>query len=254
MKYKSLERMVKGSIWEVTNWPNNLVTKFLNPLLYLLVFGIAMGAMLKSDSVDKSYLFFLFPGLLCIEASNSLSRAIFMSSNHLKWGMIGLLTFTGCTLFEYLVSMVISAAILFYTQSIILGLVIYILGVAPIISILKALFVASFGLLFWVPVGVIIGVAVKGYMQRDFISSIVVLPLMLTSPAFYNFENAPIILKYISYLNPITYHIAWVRSAFNDIKQDVNILFIAIFVVMIVVVVIAARQKLGKLDLVSNER
>jgi|GEM_PF-5341099 len=246
-------RIVRSGIEEITNWPNNFISKLLNPVLYLLFLGIAMNSMINKTSNNISYIVFLFPGLLCIEASNSFSRTIFMSSNHLKWGVISLFVLTGSSIIDYIAAMITTALVLFLTQATILGLIMLAFGFAPITSILRAVFTSALGLLFWVPAGLIIGITIKGYMKRDLITTIVVLPLMLSSTAFYDLHNAPVVLRFISYLNPITCHVDLVRSSFSS-NQALNRNALIIFIILIIFTFISALLLLKRTDLVSGER
>lgn len=255
--FRRIIALTKNHLYEIFNWPHSLVGRFLNPLLYLLFLGFGIGGMFGNvDYLGLSipYVMFLFPGLIGIESTSSFSRSIFSSSSHVKWGIFNLFILSGCSTFEYLISMlIINILIIIIQTGLISLLVIFIGGVNILLKIPGLMLLSCLGIFIWVPIGIIIGIKIDNYMKRDLVANLATLPLMLSSSAFYNILEAPVVIKVLGYLNPLTYHVNLIRDYSLSKGSIISFNLLMIFVLSFILFVLAFIF-LKNVKLVSGER
>jgi ABC-2 type transport system permease protein len=191
-----------------------------DPMLYLVLFAVGMTAAARPihfRGVEMSYMEFFIPGLLSIQGLRFFSRAIFDSSNDLKWGMYRLAVLMGCRPADYVVSRLVSGTLVYSLQAGLLLATGTFFVEKPLVALARApgmLAIGCLGLILWLCLGMILGVRVRSYARRDLLSSVVILPAMFGSSAFFTIEGAPLYLRALATINPLTYHADALRLAF----------------------------------------
>lgn len=203
----------------ITNWPHLGYNIFVDPMLYLVLFAVGMAAAarpIRFRGVEMSYIEFFIPGLLSIQGLRFFSRVMFDSSNDLKWGMYRLAVLTGCTPVDYVVSRLVSGTLVYSLQAcLLLATGTLFVGKPLVLARLPGMLaIGCLGLVLWLCLGMILGVRIRSYARRDFLSSVVMLPAMFGSSAFFTIEGAPLYLRVLATINPLTYHADALRLAF----------------------------------------
>ncbi|GAJ14856.1 unnamed protein product, partial [marine sediment metagenome] len=132
-------------------------------------------------------------------------------------------------------------------------LVIFIGGVNILLKIPGLMLLSCLGIFIWVPIGIIIGIKIDNYMKRDLVANLATLPLMLSSSAFYNILEAPVVIKVLGYLNPLTYHVNLIRDYSLSKGSIISFNLLMIFVLSFILFVLAFIF-LKNVKLVSGER
>lgn len=66
------------------------------------------------------------------------------------------------------------------------------------------------------------GALIQSYSQRDLILSLVNLPIILTAPIFFSLESAPMFLKVMATVNPLTYQANLLRDLVQGAPWQLN--------------------------------
>ncbi|MBT9140815.1 MAG: hypothetical protein DDT30_01398 [Dehalococcoidia bacterium] len=204
----------------ITNWPHLSYNIFVDPMLYLVLFAVGIAATAKPihfRGVEMSYIEFFIPGLLSIQGLRFFSRVIFDSSNDLKWGMYRLAVLMGCTPADYMLSRLVSGALVYSLQGCLLVATGTLFAGEPIVVLARLpgmVAIGCLGLVLWLCLGMVLGVRIRSYARRDFLSTVVTLPVMFGSSAFFPTEGAPLYLRVLATVNPLTYHADALRLAF----------------------------------------
>ncbi|WP_210324897.1 ABC transporter permease [Microvirga alba] len=236
-----------AEIQKLRHDPSELLTRALQPAIWLLLFGQVM-AQVRGIAGDGRYLDFLAPGIL---AQSVLFAAIF-------YGIAAIWERDLGVLHRYMVSPAprsalvlgkaassavrgLAQAIIVYGLAVILGIDVTfapanIAGVAIFIAIGSALF-STFSL--------IIACIVKTRERFMGIGQVLTMPIFFASNAIYPIDLMPGWLKAISYANPLTYEVDGLRALMltNGASQyglsfDLTILV----AVTVLLVAVAARM------------
>jgi ABC-2 type transport system permease protein len=214
-----LARDVRGaaSIWrrELTRFFRErarAVTSFVQPLLYLLVFGTGLGAAVRADAVAGDYRVFLLPGVIVM---TSLFTSMFAAVSIVWDREFGFLK-------EILVAPIGRASVIAgksvggATTSTMQGLAILLF--APVVG----LSVAPLRILAVVPMLVVfslcvnlLGIALASRVQtmQGFmvVMNFITLPLFFLSGAVFPLTTVPTWLRSLAYLDPATYAVDAIR-------------------------------------------
>jgi ABC-2 type transport system permease protein len=196
-----------------TLW-QSLATPVLTTVLYLLVFGAAIGA--RMGEIDGvAYAAFIVPGLIMLTVfTESLNNAAFGIHMPRFTGTIYEVLSAPVSAFETVLAYVGAAA----SKSVILGLVI--LATAslfapvtiahPLWMLLYLMLVATaFSL-----AGFIIGIWAKGFEELQFFPMLVVTPLTFLGGVFYSIDMLPEPWRTLTLFNPIVYLVSGFRWTF----------------------------------------
>lgn len=210
-----------------------VLTPMINSSLYLLIFGVSLGASIKIES-GVSYLAFLIPGLVmmsCLNNSfqNSSSsvvgskfggdledfKAAPLSPQQLIWAYsIGAL-FRGLIV-GFLTFMV--GQVFFYVSE---G---HFLSISNIFVLMAFLVIGSFS---FAQLGISVAFWARTFDQLSAVSGFVLLPLIYLGGVFYSIENLHPFWQGVSRANPLLYLINGVREGILGTSDvDVNFAFL----------------------------
>ena len=196
--------------------PDETVGMLLQPILWVLLFGVGMGSLLGATTPggENSYVTFMLPGIITLTA---LGGAIGGGTEWLNERLQGIVK-------EYLaapiprLSILMGNALSAMTKSLLQAIVIMIVGVLigaelsdnPLGWLGGLILVASYGLGFS---GIAIAVASKtdspgGYHMLIFMLN---LPLLFLSNALYPLETMPTWMRIGALINPTTYVVTGLR-------------------------------------------
>lgn len=203
-------------------WMQTLVAPVISSLLFIVVFGVALGDQI-ADVGGVPYKQFIVPGLVVqavlTAAFSNNSSTLFQArsdrflndvlSSPLRWWEVNIGLAIGGMLRGLLTGILVVVAAMLLT-----GVTIE----RPLILVVAtALVLVAFAQL-----GVIVGVYAKSWDFMAFVTSLVILPLSFLGGIFYSVDRLPEAWQAVSHVNPIFYLVQAFRHAFVG-HSDVSI-------------------------------
>jgi ABC-2 type transport system permease protein len=189
------------------------VSSFVQPALWLLIFGSGFGAAGVVRSLPIPYQEFLFPGIV---AQTMLFTSMFMGISIIWDREFGFLK-------EILVAPVSRSSIFIgkmfgnSTDALIQGVITFMLGFIIQVPLNLVLFLIALPVMVLLTFGLVcIGLSIASTMSSlesfGVIQSFVTLPIFFTSAALFPMSGAPGWLQTVSYFNPMTYGVDALRT------------------------------------------
>ncbi len=196
-----------------TFW-QSLVTPVITTMLFLLVFGSAIGDRIGGIG-SVSYAAFIVPGLIVLTVLNeSLSNASFGIYMPKFTGTIYEILSAPLSPLEIVIGYVGAAA----SKSILLGLLILLTATTLISTPIKhpfcMLLLLTFIAIIFSMLGLIVGILAKSFDQLQFVPLLIVTPLTFLGGAFYSIDMLPETWRTITLFNPIIYLVSAFRWTF----------------------------------------
>lgn len=236
--------ILESDLRKLRHDPYELLTRMIQPALWLLIFGQAMARVnpIKMDHVD--YLDFIAPGIL---AQSILFISIFYGLS-LIWerdlGTLHKILVSPCPRVSLVIGRSLAAGIRGMSQAVVIFLLAMILDVKVRLSICSLFGITLFvflGAALFSTISLIIAALVKRRERFMGIGQVVIMPLFFASNALYPIDNMPKWLHIISHFNPLTYQvdafrtlmIAGDRSMFG-LSYDFAVLSLLLLVFMVI--------------------
>jgi ABC-2 type transport system permease protein len=226
-----------------------VVTPIINSSLYLLIFGVSLGASIELKS-GITYLAFLIPGLIMMSVLNNAfqntSSSIVNSKFHGELQDLRVMPLSTQTI-------VWAFALGGLTRGLMVGLITYIVGavfyfiqyqeiLAVHHPIYLLLFLAIGGISFSF-LGISVSFWAKNFDQLSAIGSFVLLPLMYLGGVFYSIELLHPFWQAITKVNPMLYFINGVRYGLVGVSDvDVNLSLVISAISLVVLFALANRS------------
>lgn len=207
--------IVEADMRKIRRDPYELITRMVQPAIWLLIFGQAMEKVRAIPTGELSYLDYMAPGIL---AQSILIIAIFYGIGIIWEKDLGILQ-------KVLVSpapraclvcgRALAAGIRSIPQVIIIYILSFFLGIDLRIDVLAWLGVLAMVLLgaaIFSSFSLIIASIVKKRERFMGIGQVLIMPLFFASNALYPTSIMPSWIRVVSYLNPLTYQVDALRS------------------------------------------
>jgi ABC-2 type transport system permease protein len=221
---------------------SRFVSSFVQPLLWLIIFGAGLGSSLRS-SVGFNYQEFIFPGII---GQTLLFTSMFMGISVIWDRQFGFLK-------EILVAPISRISIFIgkmlgvSTDSMIQGMIVLMLGFLVGVKITLAIAIEVIPIMLLVTLGTVcIGLTLASFMTSlesyGTIMTFVNLPLFLLSGALFPVNNLPSWLNWAVYINPLTYGVDAMRTIIlsntytSSIPLYLDLLFLLAFDVVMILV------------------
>jgi ABC-2 type transport system permease protein len=195
--------------------PTELVTRAVQPALWLLVFGQVFTRTRAIPTGNLPYIDFMSPGIL---AQSVLFIAIFYGIAVIWERDLGILhkfLASPTPRLALVTGKALSAGIRGLTQAVIIYLLAWLLGVKlnwnPL-ALVAVLFVVMLGAAFFSTFSLIIACLVKTRERFMGIGQILTMPLFFASNAIYPLSMMPTWLQVVSHANPLTYEVDALRA------------------------------------------
>ena len=217
-----LRRMADGT-WamSLTEWRKlrhnqlDLVTRSVQPLLWLFVFGTAMSNLHSIPTGGIDYRAYLAPGVM---AQAAMFVAIFFGLAVI-WerdvGQLQRLLATPLPRSAIVLGKAAGAATRALVQAVLLMIVVAIAGIGlawSVVGVLGALVLLAIGTGAFACLSMVIASLVKERERFMGIGQLVMMPLFFASSALYPLAVMPGWLKAIAHVNPLTYEVEGLRS------------------------------------------
>ena len=195
--------------------PTELITRAVQPALWLLVFGEVFTRMRAIPTGNMSYIDFMSPGIL---AQSVLFIAIFYGIA-IIWerdlGIVHKFLASPTPRAALVLGKALSAGVRGLSQTVLIYILAVLLGVdlrdSPL-AILGVIFTVFLGAACFATFSLIIACLVKTRERFMGIGQVLTMPLFFASNAIYPISLMPVWLKVISRANPLTYEVDALRS------------------------------------------
>ncbi len=195
--------------------PSQLLTRAVQPALWLLIFGQVFDRIRAIPTGDLSYLDFMTPGIL---AQSILFMSIF-TGLAVIWekdlGILHKLMVSPTPRVALVLGKSIAAGIRSLSQVVIIYIIAYALGVGmnfnPL-ALLGVIVAVLLGSALFSAFSLAIACIVKTHERLMGIGQLMTMPLFFASNAIYPIEIMPNWLQVISYINPLTYLVDALRG------------------------------------------
>lgn len=239
--------IVRLEVWKLRRDPTELITRAVQPMLWLLLFGEVFTRLRAIPTGNRPYLDFMAPGIL---AQSVLFVAIFYGISAI-WerdlGLIHKLMATPTPRSALVLGKALAAGVRALSQAAIIYLLALALGVGidwnPF-AILGVLVLVVAGAALFATFSLIVATIVRTRERFMGIGQVLTMPLFFASNAIYPLAIMPGWMQAISRINPLSYEVDGVRalmlwhesSTFGLIND-----FVVVAVVTAVLLVIAGR-------------
>ena len=195
--------------------PTELVTRAIQPILWLGIFGEALSSVRAIPTGGFSYMQFITPGIL---TQSVVFIAIFYGLN-IIWerdmGLLQKLLVSPTPRLALVLGKMGSAGVRGLAQAVIVFLFALVLGVPLILTpatIASVIFIVMLGAGFFTGLSMIIASIVKTRERFMGIGQVITLPLFFASSAIYPIAIMPAWLQAVAYLNPLSYMVDGLRA------------------------------------------
>lgn len=194
-----------------------LVTTFCEPILYLLAFGLGVGALvgtLKVNDMEVSYRSFVFAGII---GQTVLFQGFFEASFGSFVRMYYQKIFSSMAVTPITLSEVLWGELLWdATKASVAAEVVTLIGVAlgnfPPVALLTVLPLAFLSSLLFAGLGLTVSARAKSIDEISYPQYLVVFPMFLFCGVFYPIEGLPAALQWVAWALPLTSVLSLVRT------------------------------------------
>lgn len=244
-----------GAVWRryfyvfLKSLPYYLLTTFVEPLLYLLSFGLGLGSlvgMVHSDGVELSYRSFIFSGII---AQTVLFQGFYEGAFGAFVRMYYQRIFQSIAITPITLSEVLWAELLWdATKGTFAGEVVTLIGVVAgefrplcLLSLLPVIFAGAF-------MFAALGLAAAGYARNidelSYPQYLLVFPMFLFCGVFYPIDSLPQFLQHIAWFFPLTALIDIIRALTFNLPLKIQA--IPILLAWLLVLVVVSRRAMSK--------
>jgi ABC-2 type transport system permease protein len=236
-----------------TKWRPHLYMLFVQPMVYLFLFGTMMETAVPSiehRGIHVPYLTFVLPGLIAMQAFNHFSTALTETSNERRWGVLRQYALLSVHPVDYIAAKFLANWCVLVCQVIMMVTGTWIMGhsAGTFVTVLAMMAVASVASFTWTSLGVGIGILIEHEEKRSTITTLVTLPVIMTASVFYSMETAPPVLLALSWMNPLNYQAKLMREVLLGLtdgsKGGIALVFAICFGVFLAVLALARRVEL----------
>ncbi len=195
--------------------PSDLITRAVQPALWLLIFGNVFSKLRAVPTGDMNYLDFMAPGIL---AQSVLFLAIFYGIGVI-WerdlGVVHKLLVSPTPRAALVLGKALSAGVRSLIQAVFVYFLAWLLGVhlnLGIVPLLGVGIVSLLGAIAFSVFSLIIACVVKSRERFMGIGQLLTMPLFFASNAIYPISIMPGWLKVIAHINPLTYQVDALRA------------------------------------------
>ncbi|MFA5406255.1 MAG: ABC transporter permease [Candidatus Nanoarchaeia archaeon] len=230
---------------------SRIISSLSMPLLFLVALGLGFSNINVAGAPEgASYIAFLMPGIICM----TLMTSSVMSGISVLWDReFGFLK-------EIMVAPVDRLSIALgrmaggVTTSMIQGLLILLLsllmgvGLPSIVTFLMVLLVMTLISTTFVGLGLIFSSIMKDMQGFSSIMSFIIMPLLFLSGAFYPIDNLPLIVRLLSYADPLTYGVDALRGLLIGFTTFPLIMSVGLIALTSIIMIVIGTALFNKSD------
>ncbi len=234
--------MAEMEIRKILHDPTELITRAIQPILWLGIFGEAMSGIRAIPTGGVTYMQFITPGIL----TQSVTFVAIFYGLAIIWerdmGLLQKVLVTPTPRLALVWGKMISAGMRGLSQAIVIFIFAIILQIHLLItpfSILGVVLITMLGAGFFTGLSMIIASIVKTRERFMGIGQVLTLPLFFASNAIYPISIMPAWLQMVAKMNPLSYMVDGIRALLvtgneSQLAFDIIILCIATLIISIV--------------------
>lgn len=192
----------------------------LEPVVQLVLLAAGLQGLIGGGDDfyrGHSYLAFVLPGLIMLQALKGFSRTMYRTVLDRQWGMLTIKRLAGAGGAGYAFSKIIAPTSAMLVQSVVLVALALMMQVRlSALNLIVGLLIGVIAVTFWAAIAIVITGFVRDYIVRDMVVSWMMLPLSLAAPVFYTMETAPTYLQWIARFNPLAWQVEALRAVMLD--------------------------------------
>ena len=231
--------MAEMEIRKIFHDPTELITRAIQPILWLGIFGEAMSQVRAIPTQGFTYLQFITPGIL----TQSITFVAIFYGLAIIWerdmGLLQKILVTPSPRLALVWGKMISAGIRGLSQALVIFFFTLILQIhlrITLLSIVGVVIITMLGASFFTGLSMIIASIVKTRERFMGIGQIITLPLFFASNAIYPISIMPPWLQVVANMNPLSYMVDGLRALLvtgnvSRLPFDIVILIIATFAI-----------------------
>jgi ABC-2 type transport system permease protein len=234
-----------AEIQRVRREPSVILTRAVQPLLWLLVFGAALSRVRGLATEGTDYQAFILPGVL---AQSVLFVAIF-SGLSILWerdlGITERILVAPVPRSAVIVGKALASGVRALVQVVLVLVVAAVAGIPlrwTVLGVVGALVTILLGAVLLSSVSMVIASGVRSREKFMGIGQLVSLPLFFASNALYAVTVMPAWLRWVANANPLTYELEALRRFLVDVGPDRLAVDFAVILAGVVVAVAAATK------------
>ena len=234
--------MAEVEVRKLLHDPTELITRAVQPILWLGIFGEALSKVRAIPTQGLTYLQFITPGIL----TQSVTFIAIFYGLSIIWerdmGLLQKLLVTPTPRLALVWGKMISAGIRGLSQAIVVFIFAFILQIHLILtftSMLGVILVIMLGAGFFAGLSMIIASIVKTRERFMGIGQIITLPLFFASNAIYPIAIMPSWLQFVATINPLSYMVDGLRALLvtgnvSQLPFDISILAVITLLISII--------------------
>lgn len=193
-----------------------LLSMTMQPILYFafLIVGLnATSGKITYAGHSMPYTAYAVIGVLSLIMTTQMSESLYRSTIDKQFGLMAIKFISGVTPLYYILGMSIFPFIGYLYQSTILFILCIPFGIFKFVKFLPlSILFGLLMLLFWTSMGIFFSTLFRNYQQRDIFIQLIFTPVTFTAPAFYLESRAPLYIKALANINPMTYQLQALRA------------------------------------------
>ena len=255
MATPNLARLIYRN-FRVNTDPASLTILLGLPALYLVFFGFGFQSLAQRPGSGTGYLAFLAPGIMAYQAVMAGTVAGGMLWSDRRWGMLAQLLVGPFTRLEYLLGLIVTAALFgLGGAALMLGLSVVLTGVTSVtIGGVAVMFGAiALGSVMFGAAMLLLAAFVKSSNAYNSIQILIIFLVSFASTVFYPLSaSLPLALRVLFVVNPLTYIADATRGGYVGSLSPTNGLEVAILAAETVIFLLLATRAYLRSD-VSTE-
>jgi len=199
-------------------WANKQIiySSLLSPILYFLFYSVGIQSTFGDIAFGRekvNFLTYSLIGIFAMSLFKEMYQCVYRMITDKRWGLLSLKLLNGILPPVYILGIATFPIVGVIVQTVVLYiLAIFFGGSFPLYRFFIILIFLIICVLFWASLLICVSLLIKNYKQRDFVMDTLMLPILFAAPLFYSFDNAPFVLRVISYINPLTYQVQAMRT------------------------------------------
>lgn len=196
---------------------SRVISSLILPVLFLVGLGFGFNKMIVPGTpVDVNYIIFIMPGVIGM----GLMSSSVMSGISVLWdrefGFLKEIMIAPVDRFSIALGRIAGGMVTSMIQGLLIFVISLFLGlkISSVYTLLLALVIMALISATFVGLGLIFSSLMKDMQGFSSIMSLVIMPFLFLSGAFFPIDNLPVFIRVISYFDPLTYGVDGLRSVF----------------------------------------
>jgi len=205
---------------------SRLFSSFAMPVILLIVFGAGFGRMIGTMVPGVDYIQFMYPGIIAMTVlMNSLMSGISIVWDR-EFGFLKEILVSPLDRRGILLGKAAGSAIVAIMQGGIMLILAPFLGVSldliMVLTLIPVLFIISVSIS---SLGLLVASRMKSQQGFQVVIQLIIMPLIFLAGVFYPVNNVPVVMEFISKVNPLTYGVDAIRQVFlgADVPATIGI-------------------------------